>query len=113
MNKLPTFLNKVIKVCSIFRLLKYYAKVYKKLLMFEQKVSAPVVCLSAYSCYVVRLSLQYIFFSFTVYNLYSRISNDNVVSRHSVVDEMMELTTANGLREKMKVIYAPKLPHKF
>nr|XP_026496970.1 uncharacterized protein LOC113401331 [Vanessa tameamea] len=34
---------------SMIILIEHYAKVYKKLLLFEQKVSAPVVCLSAYS----------------------------------------------------------------
>ncbi|VVD03002.1 unnamed protein product, partial [Leptidea sinapis] len=33
---------------SMLDLLRYYAKVYTKFLMFEQKVCAPVVCLSAY-----------------------------------------------------------------
>ncbi|XP_046963304.1 uncharacterized protein LOC124532445 [Vanessa cardui] len=34
---------------SMITLMEHYAKVYKKLLLFEQKISAPVVCLSAYS----------------------------------------------------------------
>ncbi|XP_014370761.2 uncharacterized protein LOC106720554 [Papilio machaon] len=33
---------------SMYRLLKNYTKVYKKLLMFEQKAGGPVVCLTAY-----------------------------------------------------------------
>ncbi|CAG4915297.1 unnamed protein product [Colias eurytheme] len=33
---------------SMIDLMMYYARVYTKLLMFEQKVCAPVVCLSAY-----------------------------------------------------------------
>ncbi|CAG4992651.1 unnamed protein product [Parnassius apollo] len=32
----------------MYKLLKNYTTVYKKLLMFEQKASAPVVCLTAY-----------------------------------------------------------------
>ncbi|XP_050664591.1 uncharacterized protein LOC126965194 [Leptidea sinapis] len=39
---------------SMLDLLRYYAKVYTKFLMFEQKVCAPVVCLSAY-CITKRL----------------------------------------------------------
>ncbi|XP_050343828.1 odorant receptor 4-like [Nymphalis io] len=34
---------------SMITLMEDYAKVYKKLLLFEQKITAPVVCLSAYS----------------------------------------------------------------
>ncbi|XP_061377595.1 uncharacterized protein LOC116767000 [Danaus plexippus] len=34
---------------SMISLLEHYAQVYKKLLLFEQKISAPVVCLSAYA----------------------------------------------------------------
>nr|WCC57407.1 odorant receptor 7 [Papilio glaucus] len=41
---------------SMYRLLKNYTKVYKKLLMFEQKAAAPVVCLTAY-CSAEKLKI--------------------------------------------------------
>ncbi|CAG4992646.1 unnamed protein product [Parnassius apollo] len=39
---------------SMYKLLKNYTTVYKKLLMFEQKAAGPVVCLTAYCIAEVR-----------------------------------------------------------
>ncbi|XP_068631117.1 odorant receptor 49a-like [Battus philenor] len=43
-------MRKIVKEhVTMYRLVENFSKVYKKLLMFEQKAAAPVVCLTAYS----------------------------------------------------------------